>query len=197
MFADLPRVTWRQIEGGLSFERQLPNGVSFGGSLLAKQDVAPIAGRVEMKLFLENGGRKPLREITLQTCALLKHCTEFHDNTLDNKFVRVAGKWMGMSKAKQASAEGKFRIGWRSGPKVADLPVLVAKSSRAERLVAMTWYDDTYSLIGNPLHPCMHADPQFPDLLPGDRAEITGQLIFIDGSLPQFGEWFKQHKKEG
>ncbi len=196
MFADLPRVPWRQIDDGLRFERQLPNGVVFGGSLLAKQDVAPIAGRVQMKLFIKNGGRKPLRKIQLQTCSLLKHCTEFRENTLNNKFVSVAGKWIPMSEAKQASAEGKFRIGWRSGPKAADLPVLVTKSSRAQRLVAMTWYDDTFSLIGNPLHPCMHADPRFPDLLPGDRAEITGQLVFFDGSLPQFGEWFKQHERE-
>lgn len=196
IFPDLPRVPWRRVDGGLSFERRLPNGVRFGGSLIVREGSAPVAALVELMLFIDNKGKLPVREIRLQTCALLKHCTEFHDNTLDNKFVRVDSKWMTLPQAQQATASGKFHVGWRGGPSVVDLPVLVTKSSQAARLIAMTWYDDTYSLIGNPHHPCMHADPCFPDLLPDARAEISGQLVFFDGSLSQFGEWFERHQQK-
>ena len=52
--------------------------------------------------------------------------------------------------------------------------------------MAIEWGEATYSLVGNPAHPCMHADPVWPDLAPGESAEIAGRLIFLDGSLDGF-----------
>ena len=69
---------------------------------------------------------------------------------------------------------------------MADLPVAVVVSNDAERLVAMTWFDDTLSMVGNPRHPCFHADPKFPDLAPGEQASIRGKLIFFNGPLAEF-----------
>jgi len=60
---------------------------------------------------------------------------------------------------------------------------MACRSNQAERLVAMTWYEDTYSLIGNPRHPCLHADPRFADLAPGEMASIRGAIIFAEGGL--------------
>ena len=74
----------------------------------------------------------------------------------------------------------------------ADLPVMVTVSNQSERLVAFTWYDDTYSLVSNPNHPCMHADPVFPDLEPGQRAKINGALLFFEGTVGQFSDWFQK-----
>jgi len=50
----------------------------------------------------------------------------------------------------------------RSGPAVADWPIMIVRSAEAERWAGMTWYADTLSLVGNKGHPCMHADPFFP-----------------------------------
>jgi hypothetical protein len=50
----------------------------------------------------------------------------------------------------------------------------------------MTWFEDTLSLVGNPGHPCFHADPRFPDLPPGANASIRGKLIFFEGALEGF-----------
>ncbi|HQQ00343.1 MAG TPA: hypothetical protein PLY86_17960, partial [bacterium] len=55
-----------------------------------------------------------------------------------------------------------------------------------ERLIAFTWGKSTISLVGNPDHPCMHADPFFPDLEPGQSASIHGKLIFFEGWLEDF-----------
>ena len=60
---------------------------------------------------------------------------------------------------------------------------MVTVSNQAERLVAFTWHESTYSLIGNPRHPCMHADPSFPDIPPGQTATIRGQPLKGDRSL--------------
>jgi hypothetical protein len=64
-------------------------------------------------------------------------------------------------------------------------------------MVGMTWREDTYSLIGNPDHPCMHADPFFPDLGAGQETRIQGDLLFFEGSLEAFEEWFRQRNGGG
>ena len=69
--------------------------------------------------------------------------------------------------------------------------VIVTVSQKGDRIVAMTWGENTYSLIGNPTHPCMHADPFFPDLEPDQEARIHGELLFFEGSLDAFGEWLE------
>lgn len=38
-------------------------------------------------------------------------------------------------------------------------------------------------------HPCFHADPFFPDLSPGERKGIQGEIIFFEGSLTEFEDF--------
>ena len=186
VYTDLPRVAWEVRADGLRFARRLPNGVQFGGSVTRESETT-----VALDLYLENGTSVPLRAITLQTCVFLRACAEFADFTLANKFVHLPARgWMPFSEAVQGSdpaeAPGRYGLGWRGGPRLADWPVMVTQSNQAPRLVAMTWYEHTLSLIGNPAHPCFHADPQFPDLDVGQRAAIQGRLIFFEGTLDAF-----------
>ncbi len=193
MFPGLPKVAWQRTERGMCFERCLPNGVVFGGALRARD-----GSTVALEIFLRNGSDQPLRNVKLQTCAYLRGIREFADHTMANKYVHVPRKgWAPFEEARRSGAScGQYRLGWRSGPKIADQPVMATVSSRGDRIVAITWYESTYSLTGNPHHPCMHADPFFPDLDPGQRARIDGGLIFFEGSLNEFGEWFVQKGTE-
>ncbi|MCC7086603.1 MAG: twin-arginine translocation signal domain-containing protein [Pirellulales bacterium] len=184
VFHDLPRIAWREESDGITFERTLPNGVAFGGSVTRADE-----STVDLELRLVNGSKQDLANITLQTCAFLRAIKEFADCTQDNKHVHVPGAgWIPLADAaKREGGKEKYRVGWRTrGKPVADLPVAVAVSNSAERLVAMTWYDDTLSMVGNPRHPCFHADPHFPDLKPGEQATIRGKLIFFAGPLAEF-----------
>ena len=184
VYQELPAVAWKQVPGGIAFDRTLPSGISFGGSV--NRGAGPT---VDLELHIKNGSNEDLANITLQTCAFLRAIEEFADFTHDNKFVHVPETgWIGMSKAAaRETGRQPYRVGWRNrGNPVADLPVAVALSNDAERLVAMTWFDDTLSLVGNPRHPCFHADPKFPDLAPGEKASIHGKLIFFEGPLAEF-----------
>ena len=180
MYPELPKVEWRAEAEGVSYERTLPNGVRFAGRVSKKTDT-----KVALHLSLQNGMDKPLRRITLQTCAFLHGIKEFADETQENKFVFVRDVgWVTFEKARRKlKPKGRYKLGWRGGPAVADWPVMVARSNAAERHLAMTWYEGTLSLVGNKWHPCLHADPFFPDLEPGARADIHGALFFIEGSL--------------
>lgn len=181
---DLAKVPWEEIPGGLQFERTLPSGIVFGGSLVkGKQST------VEMEIRIRNGGDQPLKEITLQTCVFLRAIREFADYTRDNKFVHHPTRgWITMTQARELSeGPGPYRIGWRTkGKPLADLPIIATVSNAADRLVAMTWHSDTLSLVSNPNHPCMHADPKFKDLLPGESGSIRGRLVFFEGPLKDF-----------
>ena len=183
MFPDLPTTPWHTIEDGLCFERLLPNGVKFGGSVRTDS-----ISTVLLELYIHNGGHLPLRDIRLQTCTYLRVIKEFSECTQQNKFVHTKKDgWLSYDSAKDSKSEdGHYRLGWRGGPKVSNFPVMVALSNQPNRLLAMTWGEHTYSLTGNPNHPCIHADPFFQDLDPGKESRISGKLIFFEGSLDTF-----------
>lgn len=185
VYESLPAVAWREIDGGIDFERELPNGVIFGGSVVKGSE-----NTVDLALTVRNGTKEPLTSITLQTCAFLRGIKEFADYTADNKYVHVAGKgWMSYPSAQELEAiEGAaYRVGWRnSGKLVCDKPVLATVSNQAERLVAMTWFTDTLSMVNNRHHPCMHADPIFDDLAPEQSQTVRGKLIFFEGPIEAF-----------
>jgi len=188
VFPDLPKVQWQTIPGGISYERTLANAIKFAGSVVKNSDSTGAL----LELYIENGSKTTLRNIKLQTCAYLRAVKEFSEFTADNKFVHTAESgWQAYDKAlAEGRQSGRFRLGWRSGPPAADLPVMVTVSNTQQQLVALSWYDDTYSLVCNPEHPCLHADPYFPDLEPGQSATIRGELLFFEGTVEQFGDWF-------
>ena len=184
VFPDLPKVPWRVVPNGIAFDRQLPNGVSFGGSVTKQNDKS-----VALELHLKNGSAQVLKNIELQTCAYLRGIREFSDSTRDNKFVHVPETgWVTLSQARELPAgTSPYRVGWRTkGKPVADWPVMVTRSNKEERWVGITWRKDTLSLIGNQNHPCMHADPKFKDLEPGEAAAIHGTIFFFEGKLADF-----------
>jgi len=194
LFPNPPKVPWEQSENGISFERVLPNGIAFGGSVERWDGVG-----ARLTLFIRNGSDTPLVRIKLQTCAYLRGIKEFAEFTQANKLVHVPGRgWMPFNEAHATGTETEqFSLGWRSGPNSADLPVMATVSGETGRVAAMTWFESTNALVGNPGHPCMHADPVFPDLAPGARTDIRGALMFFDGTVDAFGEWFVSEGMKG
>ena len=186
-YNNLPKVEWQKIDKGIKFERQLPNGIKFGGSVIKKDKTT-----VGLKLWIHNGSSETLSDIKLQTCAYLNEIEEFDENSNSNKLVHVPDHgWKPFEDAKQIEGvESKFKVGWLRGPSVSDLPVILTVSKQKNHLVAMTWFENTLSFIGNKNHPCFHADPFFPDLKPGQKHTITGELIFFEGSVEEFEKMF-------
>jgi hypothetical protein len=176
---NLPPVPWQTHHGELQFERTLPDGVRFGGRIARQNDDI-----VTLTLFIENASETPLRDIRVQTCAYLRALREFSAYTNDNKFIHTPTGWVTLTNAFAMTDElGTWRVGWRGGKWIADLPVIVCQSDDSLRAIAMTWFADTFNLTGNADHPCLHADPAFHDLVPGERAEVRGAIFFYEGEL--------------
>lgn len=181
-FPDIEAVPWVTTPTGLRYERRLPNGFRWIGELKRSRS------HVDYYLEFINDSDEAYSEIRLQTCLMLRAAQEFGPYRPDNKFVHVRDRgWMPFEEARKLEPPlGKYRLGWRGGPEISDLPVIITKSEEPNRMVAMTWFDSTYSLMQNPPRPCMHADPFVPDLPPGKRATIPGRIWFFEGSIEDF-----------
>jgi len=181
---DLPKVEWEPIERGIRFERRLPNGFVYGGSLAAAADNR----RVDMALWARNEDDIAIGDLKTQVCVYLPKALDFAAKTMDNKWVHVAGRgWTRYPEALASEVKtGRWRLGWRSGLPSCDVPLIATESGDGRRWLLTEWGDATYALTGNPDHPCMHADPDWPDLEPGQQAEIAGRLYLHDGTLDEF-----------
>ena len=163
LFPTEKSAAWIKSENGISYRQVLPNGVSFGGDITKKEE-----NIASLELWIKNGSEKELRNVKMLTCVYLGGIKEFNEKTNNNKYVHIPGKgWLAFPEAENLGpvANG-FRVGWLDGTEVSDLPVIVTKSKTEGHLIAFTWFNDTYSFIGNENHPCVHADPIFKNLKP-------------------------------
>lgn len=181
IFPNLPAVPWQQVDNGIAFQRELPNGVVFG-STITRADRA-----VDLELFIRNGSKEPLTGIRLQICFFLRAIREFAAYGWTGQFLHVAEHgWVNYDPARRLeSKQGRYRLE-ANGPLLADRPIMVTRSSKAPRLIAVTFYDQTASVFSNPNHPCMHADPVMAEILPGQTGNFRGKLIFFEGTLDAF-----------
>jgi hypothetical protein len=79
----LPPQEWRREEdGSLVMERKLPNGIVFGTRVIPKTD------EVRFEQWLTNGTDRPLSDLRVQDCVMLKAARGFEGQTNANKVFR-------------------------------------------------------------------------------------------------------------
>lgn len=77
---ELEPLEWKRTEdGAFQIERRLPNGVEFGVHLRPEKEV------VRLELWLRNGSDRPLSDLRVQNCVMLKGAKGFEQQTNDNK----------------------------------------------------------------------------------------------------------------
>ncbi len=184
----LPNASWFETDSAVQYERELSDEVSFGGEVKLKGTDA-----VTLRIWIENRSDETLKNVKLQTCSFLYPLKEFSQMTNASKFIHNADLgWItlehALKKSHEIPANGRHRVGWRSGPEIADLPLIIAQSGDKLRYVSMTWFENTYSLIGNENHPCFHADPFFENIAPAETGQINGEMVFFEGSFTDFLE---------
>ncbi|MEW6196997.1 MAG: hypothetical protein AB1521_17760 [Bacteroidota bacterium] len=65
--------------------------------------------------------------------------------------------------------------------KIFSNPYVVTRSNDGKRWIITAW-EPCNRPWGNPLVPCMHSDPKFPDCPPGETQRLKGWLSFFVGS---------------
>jgi len=139
----LDNIDWtREPDGGLRFERVLPNKIAFGAS------IQPKVGSVDMELWLRNGTVEALTGLRTQICGHLKGAPDFNQQTTTNKIFRA--------------------------------PSVAVHSAGGDRWIITAW-ERCGRAWGQPLVPCIHADPVLPDCPPGETVRVRGRLWFYEG----------------
>jgi hypothetical protein len=141
---ELPKLEWNsRPDGGLEFERTLPNKITFGTR------VTPTREAVRMEMWLKNGTSAPLRDLRVQNCVMLKEAAGFTAQTNANKLLTN--------------------------------PYVACRSEDGKRWIITAW-DPCNRPWANPLVPCLHSDPKFPDCAPGETQRLRGWLSFYEGT---------------
>ena len=64
--------------------------------------------------------------------------------------------------------------------KIFQVPSVAVHSAGGDRWILTTW-ERCGRAWGNPLVPCLHADPVLPDCAPGATVRVRGRLWFYEG----------------
>ncbi len=75
-----------------------------------------------------------------------------------------------------------------------DLALSVVTSADNSRKL-IVWWTPGKSMIANARIPCMHADPYFGNLKPGDQAAAEGYILFTVGDPGPVISWLKEQDK--
>jgi hypothetical protein len=80
---------------------------------------------------------------------------------------------------------------WEAPPnwvrEVGDFPLIARRLPGRDAWIAWTW-PTAAGYFGNTQAPCMHMDPVFPDVPPGETAALRGRLWFFGGTWEQLYE---------
>jgi hypothetical protein len=60
-------------------------------------------------------------------------------------------------------------------------PLAAVGSADGQQWIITAW-ERCHNAWGNAPCPCLHSDPKFPDLAPGEHAQIKGWLWFYEGA---------------
>jgi len=75
-----------------------------------------------------------------------------------------------------------------------DSPYAIAHDTSKTRWIVHAW-SRPQRVWGNPPCPCLHSDPQFPDLKPGESARLIGRIWFHEG--PEIDSFLNRMKVSG
>jgi hypothetical protein len=153
-----------------------------------------------------NLGRTTLHNVVGHIC--LGHQSDpFRDPGHERTFIRSQGKFLNLKDTGRGPDPVRARYGVKGNrpikffdttrnpfwgarsPQVADNGLVLTRSKSGDRLVAF-WFDPASEIFQNSdeQNMCIHSDPAFGDLAPGESASVKGRIILFRGDLSAFEE---------
>lgn len=169
------RFTWTADE-----EEKRAAGLDFEGSVVARGDV------IEYSLTARNVGDTPWRGGRLALiCFKAPESPDFVDVEAERTWVRRDGRWVTMGEVvgHQFAEHRMCGIGVGDAPDLAE--PIAAKVSRDGRYVVAIATQPARSLSFNftPTTNCLHSNPAWRPLQPGEEQTVTGRIYLMAGTL--------------
>ena len=155
---------------------------------------------------------RTVERVNLAPCTQLAQAPSLDDPEMTRTFYRAGGRFVSMSDAERAGDPGKNQVsvtsesgmdwtlsdaetgyGWGMAKPDADAGFIAVAARNGKGGVA-TWWQRTATLCNNAtsaIH-CVHAEPYFDTLAPGEAATLQGELVWTDtGGLDDL--WARYH----
>jgi hypothetical protein len=155
---------------------------------------------VKLAMHIINKGTEILPVIRPLICVQYSGLTGFPaklDNNYEHNFIVINGELKALSDMKTSDPETTFkgcvvrgcpqrdtRSEARGGLIAQEMDLaLSVVTSLDNRRKLIIWWTPGKSMIANANIPCMHADPYFGTLNPGENAFAEGMILFTDGNV--------------
>jgi hypothetical protein len=167
--------------------------------------------RVEFTLRIFNGGKIPLAAVKPLYCFHYRELTGFPQwvDNFKHTYVLRGGKPLALADIATKTAQAKVKGGTVAGCEQHDngfaekqgglleggveAAITAVESLDGKRKLLVAWSPGK-SILSNANIPCLHADPYYGTIEPGQSAEAKGVLLFTEGPLE---EGFSRLRGEG
>ena len=190
---------WRE-DGTFGCKGTVAEGVTYA------LDMRPTDEMIDMHLLVSNQSNKTFQELYAHMCLDIRRNTFMYDPTLERTYVQVGTQCLPMHNTDVAKSlngvmpvyflkgtppekrwipKGLRAYGWDISSTETDAP-LVAITSRDGAWTTGEWFWPCQYVIGNykkPYHGCIHSEPAFGTVEPGQSAAVRGRLYITKGKL--------------
>ena len=192
----LPDWTIDEETGAASYEIELPNDVTFGGT------VTPVDGRVDFEFWVRNETNQPLTNLHTQFCLAQTRSRMFSEGSLTRTYLHHDGAWLALADTTHEvmnpergpwilagthdggpKAHTKLEGCWYVCEERADKGIIATASAEGDKVIALA-FEGGQSLMSNGWIPCLHNDPPWPRECPaGETVSVKGRLFILEGGL--------------
>jgi N-sulfoglucosamine sulfohydrolase len=166
--------------------------------------VVPREHGYDLTLTIKNTGNRVLHNVVGHIC--LGHLSpHFRDPEFRRTYLRRAGSFLSLAETDRGSDPIRAhylvqgfppikifqnpanRFWGRLSEQTADDGLIATSSAEGDRLIAL-WFHPASEVFQNSDEPnmCIHSDPVFGDLRPGQAVGVDGTLVLFDGTLDEF-----------
>ena len=160
----------------------------------------PSGDAVMLSASVMNVGERPIERVNLAPCIQLAQAPSLDDPEMTRTFYRAGGGFVSMSEAAPSNAPGKNQVsvtsesgmewtlsdaeseyGWGMAKPDADAGFIAVLARDGNGGVA-TWWQRVAVICNNAVDAihCIHAEPYFDTLAPGEAATLQGELVWTD-----------------
>lgn len=192
----------RHNDGTITCTGQVTENVPYQLSM------APNLEFVEIRVSVTNNSVITFHDLYAHMCLHVRENPLMYDPSMERTFVQINNERIAMNQTDTADSIGgvmpayfpravspedrwlpeRLRsYGWAISGDVVDSP-LAAIVSKDGRSVVGLWFEPFHYVIGNcrkPYHGCIHSEPSFGTLDPGQTASATGRLYVSNGTIEE------------
>ena len=191
-------------------ESETHYGIRFYNGVDLSASVKVVRNEIEFSYSIKNGTEHSLSAST-QSCFMIWNAPRFIDRRHERTFIWMSDapvsvrdltptpeevkkmSWVKIGVRRPLGVEGAHMHCWPAN-EIADNGLVCVKSRDGKHAIGLAWANAGHIMARSTI-PCLHSEPIYPSLRPGDTVEATGKLYLSDGDLSSIPNRFRDDLK--